>query len=1431
MTGAMRDVFICHAREDKRTVVNPLVKALAGAQITYWLDEVEIQWGDHIVERVNKGLSASRYVIVVLSPAFISKNWPQMELNSMLNIEASMGEIKVLPLLVGAPEEQERILQSFPLLTGKLYLIWKGDTGEIVDQLRARLSINPGRLPDQGSAGRQLVTKPGFRYLLDRYLPSVHAWLTIRTGLFKLPPEWRVLHDYLAMLGSTIDNDIREKTYVGPPAKALPEDANRLQVRRTEFLTPIQQEIKEIVGISYGGDAQNAQISAISRKSKFVHNIVKRLLKADEPLILLGDPGTGKSITLQQATMLIARQESRRVFPKVCLFIRLGEFQLSPDETVWDYVKKVAPSQVRPYIEDLAAAGRLVIFFDGMDEMSRERYNEYTTALSIFAEAGANTGDFKTLFSCRITDFTPKFQHNRLVLLPFGRPQIQLYLKRQIRFPIQVGGRTWSARQLARQLVQGDLPMQADNPFVLWLLCTYLKNTGDWPRSRVHLLEFYNRLNYERKTRDAAQKGDAMPDMNHAFLVWGRIAYEITRRNKGAAISLAGVENFLGPKALPAVLAGIQCGVLQKSLDLDTTLIRFDHHRLQEYFTAFYLHNNSKATKTFKWLDKLDAPRWQETLFNLVLMGGGQKALVALREAIKQGLAQLDALTATPTEESPSEIQSGFTRRRVKPSRTGRIKGASLIGDKTKEEKVAQKSLEAVREETLLADRVELAARLLQQTQNQPAGTLDQFSQIFREAVYWLADKGNPITKVKMLSASKIVPGMDVFRVAREALSSNISWVRQQALIITSVASGEVGGGALQEDVLHSFASGTFLKRLGGFVRIAAATKSKRLWAVLIMGLVLCLAQLLAAAGLVTAPRHLAVQLFTSEMAAIDRNFERNRDRLEKEARENNDEEELKRIAESDQQAAVNTQQFNAVAEAVRSTQDAWWFLLIGAITMLVTLLYTLKRSPGQQLLSMQGVGFIWFLLPFIMCALWRGYWEALVVVVIFFFPFILSLLSAVNWAQALLIHALTLIVFAKTLSLWTGPLREKRMLVEALWENGGFRAWGTKTLKYGGFTFLGSAYIFLMPWVAGNREAIWAFINRFGLFSVLPPAVNVTLSMISYIEVIGCASSLIVGLKNGDGNRARGLKLFKVWTSFCVLLCIATVLVWRLSMADWKAIGQFLTHFGLLSILPPAVNAALSTVIYAVLICGLISFRLRHKKGPKALRRRKFFIVWRACAAVFVIAVLVIWLLSLINWVALGQFFAAHFGLFSSLPAAVNAGFSIAICAEFIGILISLARRLKRNPESQQRSLILFKVWTSACVVLVFVTLLGWYLYLHPEYIPQGIAVVLMLAAAILFLIVLGFLMRGLVPMIFSRRWPAELSLEKQKQRFRDSAPEHQAFLLRRAMPEARSQTASELLGFLQDVENDVQEEPALSAYWSKRYEVEQILRQDKIG
>jgi formylglycine-generating enzyme required for sulfatase activity len=136
MEKQIKDVFLCHASEDKKFIVRPLAEALKKAGISYWLDEAEIRWGGDIFKSINEGLKTSQYVIVVLSKNFLQKKWPQAELSAAMNDELSSEIIKVLPLIVGSNNEKEEILKEISLVKGKLYLSWNGNTDDIVESLK-----------------------------------------------------------------------------------------------------------------------------------------------------------------------------------------------------------------------------------------------------------------------------------------------------------------------------------------------------------------------------------------------------------------------------------------------------------------------------------------------------------------------------------------------------------------------------------------------------------------------------------------------------------------------------------------------------------------------------------------------------------------------------------------------------------------------------------------------------------------------------------------------------------------------------------------------------------------------------------------------------------------------------------------------------------------------------------------------------------------------------------------------------------------------------------------------------------------------------------------------------------------------------------------------------------------------------------------------
>lgn len=136
-----KDVFLCHASEDKETVIRPIANALNDAGISYWLDEAEIKWGDSISAKVNSGFIQSKFMIVVISSTFLTKHWPQRELNAALNMEASTGEVRVLPIIAGSESDCQLIISAYPLLNDKLFIKWEGNTDIVIQELKCRLGL------------------------------------------------------------------------------------------------------------------------------------------------------------------------------------------------------------------------------------------------------------------------------------------------------------------------------------------------------------------------------------------------------------------------------------------------------------------------------------------------------------------------------------------------------------------------------------------------------------------------------------------------------------------------------------------------------------------------------------------------------------------------------------------------------------------------------------------------------------------------------------------------------------------------------------------------------------------------------------------------------------------------------------------------------------------------------------------------------------------------------------------------------------------------------------------------------------------------------------------------------------------------------------------------------------------------------------------
>ncbi len=113
------DVFISHASEDKDAFVRPLATALRNLGVKVWYDEFSLRVGDSLSRSIDKGLAESELGIVVVSPHFITKPWPERELSGLVAREISEGRVI---LLIWHGVTKRDVLKFSPPLADKIAL-------------------------------------------------------------------------------------------------------------------------------------------------------------------------------------------------------------------------------------------------------------------------------------------------------------------------------------------------------------------------------------------------------------------------------------------------------------------------------------------------------------------------------------------------------------------------------------------------------------------------------------------------------------------------------------------------------------------------------------------------------------------------------------------------------------------------------------------------------------------------------------------------------------------------------------------------------------------------------------------------------------------------------------------------------------------------------------------------------------------------------------------------------------------------------------------------------------------------------------------------------------------------------------------------------------------------------------------------------------
>lgn len=136
----LRDVFLCHAWDDRGGAAKNLHDLLESCNVSVWFSEKDVQLGAQLLREIDKGLAKSRVGIVLVTPAFIER------IKKEGIAEKELSALLALDLLVPVAHETtfEKLREISPLLASRSGLSSAEDSMAVVaDKIAELVAVTP----------------------------------------------------------------------------------------------------------------------------------------------------------------------------------------------------------------------------------------------------------------------------------------------------------------------------------------------------------------------------------------------------------------------------------------------------------------------------------------------------------------------------------------------------------------------------------------------------------------------------------------------------------------------------------------------------------------------------------------------------------------------------------------------------------------------------------------------------------------------------------------------------------------------------------------------------------------------------------------------------------------------------------------------------------------------------------------------------------------------------------------------------------------------------------------------------------------------------------------------------------------------------------------------------------------------------------------
>jgi formylglycine-generating enzyme required for sulfatase activity len=591
----MSEVMISYARADARGFAERLATRLRG-HYQVWLDTGNIEGGAEWLRRIQQAISGCRVFLAIRSPAGSVSSWVQRERLFAIN-----NRKQIIPVL------------SQPCPSDDLELIiyqpvdFSQDFESAFDQLLTWMSQ-----PADGA----LPARTDRRVLEQGYLGRVLLEYAV----------WRELYTPMAGVGQLL----------GGPARSKP----RMVTLPTSIDPVFHQFVQE-------------RLACSGTKTRTTTRNYADLLSAVEDmrqLILLGDPGSGKTTTLWRIAVDYAQRARTDLHHALPILVSLGG--LRPEQDLEQHLVAQL-GELGPYYRQLCNEKRLAVLLDGLNELpAGERA---THAAQVRALVGAfRQENMVAVVTCRELDYQGDLElsiQQRLTIAPLDPLRIRQFVSAYIKEPDGAGGELfwqlaggsaqgywrdfrqsgldersfwlgeaapWHARlpwgDWESWLNERDHPRSmlvlARNPFMLYMMTQVFTLEARLPPNRGLLFSwFIDFLLLKREKVDEATTCELKRRL-------AELAYAMQAAREGTSFSPQEVVSYLQDER--SIYLAQSANILSTGED-----IRFSHQLLQEFFAAHKLDRELRAGKPAAsfWPAKSwwESQGWEETA---VLLAG-----------------------------------------------------------------------------------------------------------------------------------------------------------------------------------------------------------------------------------------------------------------------------------------------------------------------------------------------------------------------------------------------------------------------------------------------------------------------------------------------------------------------------------------------------------------------------------------------------------------------------------------------------------------------------------------------------------------------------------------------------------------------------------------------------------------------------------------